>query len=324
LRFSREQLHNPYLATPLSIASIVWPPRRRTKIIGISLRGWIVYKPVFVLQAWAGERAFKLESRTKDRDYSDPESAMDDKMNTTVKPMIPSWKETIWSLPDAAVPLGLIADLSLSNTKAKLAATMGTLLRRTRWTMIMWYVGTSVSNGFHLYFKPIYFRRVSRTRHISCQDLPPISVFAPCSSSNTVRQRFLYMAWSHPKMWTSCSTCKFLPFLFPIHNFEYLQFLPTHQREFYPRPWPYNMAHIIFCRLSSLCSIPSFILLHRLSQDVRSCSPSVSNLQLTFSSSELMPLRHSLCYIIAILFRKVGDIPDRYALCQTFRCQCLD
>lgn len=68
-----------------------------------------------------GDRAFKLESRTKNAEDSDPESGdgrEDDIEIIEPEDALPD-PETMQSLPDAAVPLGLIADLSLSNNKAK-------------------------------------------------------------------------------------------------------------------------------------------------------------------------------------------------------------
>ena len=74
--------------------------------------------------AAAGERAFKLESRTKNADDSDPESGEDDIEVVEPDDPLPD-PETMQSLPDAAVPLGLIADLSLSNSKAKTSSHNG-------------------------------------------------------------------------------------------------------------------------------------------------------------------------------------------------------
>lgn len=71
--------------------------------------------------AGGGERAFKLESRNKNAEDSDPESVdgrEDDIEIVEPEDALPD-PETMQSLPDAAVPLGLIANLSLSNTKAK-------------------------------------------------------------------------------------------------------------------------------------------------------------------------------------------------------------
>ena len=63
-----------------------------------------------------GEPAFKLESRTKTEEESDPESAGEDDYDNGDFDDAP---RDMMSLPDAAVPIGLIANLSLSNTKAR-------------------------------------------------------------------------------------------------------------------------------------------------------------------------------------------------------------
>jgi hypothetical protein len=63
------------------------------------------------------EPAFKLESRTKTEEYSDQESAEEDEYDGDFDDDREG--ENLGSLPDAAVPLGLIANLALSNTKAK-------------------------------------------------------------------------------------------------------------------------------------------------------------------------------------------------------------
>jgi len=70
------------------------------------------------------EPAFKLDSRTKTEDYSDTESAGEDEYDGDFDD--PNREgEHLGSLPDAAVPLGLIANLSLSNTKAKASSHNG-------------------------------------------------------------------------------------------------------------------------------------------------------------------------------------------------------
>jgi hypothetical protein len=120
-----KQLHNPYLATPLSIASyrmatspsdqnnrdiIAWLDRLQASVRSAGVTG--------------GDRAFKLESRTKNADDSDPESGEDDIDIIEPEDALPD-PETMQSLPDAAVPLGLIADLSLSHNKAKASSHNG-------------------------------------------------------------------------------------------------------------------------------------------------------------------------------------------------------
>lgn len=69
------------------------------------------------------ERAFKLKSRTKNTDDSDPESSdgwdKDIDIEVIDADETLSDPEPIQSLPNAAEPLGLIANLSLSNIKAK-------------------------------------------------------------------------------------------------------------------------------------------------------------------------------------------------------------
>jgi hypothetical protein len=118
--FSTKQLHNPYLATPLSIASY----RMATSPSDQNNRNIIAWLDRLQASVRAGgvgpsEPAFKLESRTKAEEDSEPESAGDDDYDNGDFDDAARTSENIESLPDAAVPLGLIANLSLSNTKAK-------------------------------------------------------------------------------------------------------------------------------------------------------------------------------------------------------------
>jgi hypothetical protein len=122
-----KQLHNPYLATPLSIASYrmaTSPSDQNNR----NIIAWLDRLQASVRSAGdaGGERAFKLESRSKNPDDSDQESdhgrdedGGDGDDDTVLDP------ETLQALPDSTVPLGLIANLSLSNSKAKASSHNG-------------------------------------------------------------------------------------------------------------------------------------------------------------------------------------------------------
>jgi hypothetical protein len=124
-----KQLHNPYIATPLSIASyrMATSPSDENKT---SIIEWLDRMKSSVQNAGAkgGPRAF-LEARDKDEDDSDGES--DNQTRTEVHGPAPVDEEeaagdgncadedTDKLIPDTHVPLGLIANLSLSNNKSK-------------------------------------------------------------------------------------------------------------------------------------------------------------------------------------------------------------
>jgi hypothetical protein len=115
-----KQLHNPYLATPLSIASY----RMATSPSDQNNRNIIAWLDRLQASVRAGgvgpsEPAFKLDSRAKAEDESEPESAGEEDYDACDFDDAARDPESMQSLPDAAVPLGLIANLSLSNTKAK-------------------------------------------------------------------------------------------------------------------------------------------------------------------------------------------------------------
>lgn len=117
-----KQLHNPYLATPLSIASyrMATSPSDKNNQDVIA---WLdrLQESVRTAGGKGGPAAFSLSSREKERgdeqgseseeehEQSQKTEQDEDDDDTTGPP----------TLPDAAVPLGLIANLSLSNTTKK-------------------------------------------------------------------------------------------------------------------------------------------------------------------------------------------------------------
>jgi len=72
----------------------------------------------------ASEPAFKLESRTKTEVDSDAESAEEEFDGGDFDDSTQE-ADNLQSLPDATVPLGLIANLALSNNKAKASSHNG-------------------------------------------------------------------------------------------------------------------------------------------------------------------------------------------------------
>lgn len=71
------------------------------------------------------EPAFKLDSRAKTEEESDAESTVEDDYDAGDFDDVSRDAEILQTLPDVAVPLGLIANLALSNTKAKAGSTNG-------------------------------------------------------------------------------------------------------------------------------------------------------------------------------------------------------
>ncbi|EMD31564.1 hypothetical protein CERSUDRAFT_119609 [Gelatoporia subvermispora B] len=128
-----KQLHNPYLATPLSIAAyrsatsptdvnnrdvIAWLDRLQASVQGAGMSG--------------GPSAFHLSSRVRtaiDLEESDEEedydsqavpgtsAAAEDGTGEAGSPEVGG--EQPYSMPDPAVPLGLLADLALTNSNSK-------------------------------------------------------------------------------------------------------------------------------------------------------------------------------------------------------------
>ncbi|KAI0338738.1 hypothetical protein BDW22DRAFT_1432263 [Trametopsis cervina] len=119
-----KQLHNPYLATPLSIASyrMATSPSDQNKQNVIT---WLdrLQDSVRTAGKSAGARAFNLDSRgsTDGEDESAGESEASEVGEQTERGSVGTVKvedeERQQLIPDAAVPLGLIASLSLNNTK---------------------------------------------------------------------------------------------------------------------------------------------------------------------------------------------------------------
>ncbi|KAI0795864.1 hypothetical protein C8Q75DRAFT_744153 [Abortiporus biennis] len=123
-----KQLHNPYLATPLSIAAYrmaTSPSDQNNR----NVLAWLDRLQSSVQSAGTpgGAKAFGLESRQQGvQEESEDDSEDDPTTGRTVVPRdvedLQAEDEKLHSLPDAAVPLGLIANLALSNTNSKKAA----------------------------------------------------------------------------------------------------------------------------------------------------------------------------------------------------------
>lgn len=118
------QLHNPYLATPLSIASyrLATSPSDESNQ---NVLAWLDRLQSSVREPGAPNitRAF-FESRNtaeadSDADSDGKQTLSQDDINTgNVNKQADSDGETVQSaLPDSSVPIGLIANLSLSNSK---------------------------------------------------------------------------------------------------------------------------------------------------------------------------------------------------------------
>jgi hypothetical protein len=127
------QLHNPYIATPLSIASYrmaTSPSDQNNR----NVLGWLDQLQASVRDAGqkAGPKAF-LDFRNLDATEEDSDAESDSKRTQVEGPAMGDGGRNSTatkgeeqdeedklqsSLPDAHVPLGLIADLSLSNSKA--------------------------------------------------------------------------------------------------------------------------------------------------------------------------------------------------------------
>ncbi|OBZ72956.1 Protein priB [Grifola frondosa] len=137
---SLESIHNPYLSTPLSIASYKMatsPTDRNSQ----NVIAWLERMQASVESAGqsAGAHAFNFESRLHTDDDSDAEDGAD--MNdptergsvgvqqTEDDEPLRDAEDKLYSLPDASVPIGLLANLSLSNDrktpKKKSAANAG-------------------------------------------------------------------------------------------------------------------------------------------------------------------------------------------------------
>jgi hypothetical protein len=116
------QLHNPYLATPLSIASyrMATSPSDQNKQ---NILTWLdrLQDSVRTAGRSGGMKAFNLESRHREgTDGEESESEAEEVGEPTERGSVGTVKveedERQQLLPDTAVPLGLIADLSLNNT----------------------------------------------------------------------------------------------------------------------------------------------------------------------------------------------------------------
>lgn len=119
------QLHNPYAATPLSIASY----RLATSPSDQNNRNVIAWldrleESVQAAGRSAGVEAFKIESRPRaspgDGDESDEDGGDDTERGTAHGDEDDDDVQAkLQSLPDATVPLGLLAHLSLDNPKSR-------------------------------------------------------------------------------------------------------------------------------------------------------------------------------------------------------------
>ncbi|KAF5376493.1 hypothetical protein D9615_008666 [Tricholomella constricta] len=127
-----KQLHNPYIATPMSIASYrmaTSPSDQNNK----DILAWLDRLQASVRTAGGkgGANAFKdLRGTAAEDDDSDREESYaqrfglaappdDDDSNTVGEEGDMAPADKLSSLPDSDAPLGLIANLSLSNTKSK-------------------------------------------------------------------------------------------------------------------------------------------------------------------------------------------------------------
>ncbi|GLB42696.1 putative fungal specific transcription factor [Lyophyllum shimeji] len=127
-----KQLHNPYIATPMSIASYrmaTSPSDSNNK----NIIAWLDRLQASVRMAGGkgGANAFKdLRGSQADDNDSDAEEAHaqrsglvsppeDDDSNTVLEDEGSTPADKLSALPDSDAPLGLIANLSLSNTKSK-------------------------------------------------------------------------------------------------------------------------------------------------------------------------------------------------------------
>lgn len=122
------QLHNPYLATPLSIRSYreaTSPSDQNNQ----NVRDWLDRLEESVRTAGGsggpsafglGSRAEQQESAEEDESESDGEERGGDENEPTERGSVGTVKvdedEKNQSLPDATVPLGLIAELALGST----------------------------------------------------------------------------------------------------------------------------------------------------------------------------------------------------------------
>ncbi|KAI0683838.1 fungal-specific transcription factor domain-containing protein, partial [Cytidiella melzeri] len=119
-----KQLHNPYVATPLSIASYrnATSPSDQNKQ---SVLTWLdrLQDSVRTAGRSGGLQAFNLDSRAREgtdgeeESESEAEEAGEPTERGSVGTVKVDEEERQQLLPDTAVPLGLIADLSISNTK---------------------------------------------------------------------------------------------------------------------------------------------------------------------------------------------------------------
>ncbi|KAG5352010.1 hypothetical protein C0989_004205 [Termitomyces sp. Mn162] len=127
-----KQLHNPYIATPMSIASYrmaTSPSDQNNK----NILEWLDRLQASVRSAGgkAGPNAFKdLRNTNIEDDDSDAEDIHesrfglvvptdDDDSQTVGGEDITATNDKLSSLPDSDTPLGLIANLSLSNNKSR-------------------------------------------------------------------------------------------------------------------------------------------------------------------------------------------------------------
>jgi hypothetical protein len=121
-----KQLHNPYTATPLSISSyrMATSPSDQNNS---NIIAWLdrLNSSVRTAGGHGGPKAFSLEPRPKaeqadsDND-SDHRAGDNDDVDDGADTRCEGREgEDLTGLPDAAVPLGLIANLSLSNSKGR-------------------------------------------------------------------------------------------------------------------------------------------------------------------------------------------------------------
>lgn len=128
----REQLHNPYAATPLSVAAykLNMSPSDREKIDAVT---WLEKLQSSVQSAGTskGLESFSLESRVwQEADDEEEEEGAGvegpaerpiQSLNQILEDQVPlkDANDKLQSLPDDAVPLGLLANLSISSNRTK-------------------------------------------------------------------------------------------------------------------------------------------------------------------------------------------------------------
>lgn len=125
-----KQLHNPYIATPLSISSyrMATSPSDQNNS---NIIAWLdrLNSSVRTAGGHGGPKAFSLEARGKaeqaDSDNEESDHRAGDNKDDPDDDGEEEESDDLRGLPDTAVPLGLIANLSLSNSKGRVKGNRG-------------------------------------------------------------------------------------------------------------------------------------------------------------------------------------------------------